>query len=118
LGEEVGRGSDPRETGRTRRMRQRLDELRSPLGRARVDEDRTIALFGATLRANLRLLVGMVHANQPARVTVRLSRALVVSLGTAAFAMTSSDIWNLSHGLAWPRLAALGAASIVTLCVA
>jgi hypothetical protein len=84
LGEEVGRGSDSGETGRTHRMRQRLDELRSPLGRGRADTDRTIAFVGATLRGNLRLLVGMVHANQPARVIARLSRALAVSLGTAA----------------------------------
>ena len=32
LGEEVGRGGDAGETGRAHRMRQRLDELRSPLG--------------------------------------------------------------------------------------
>src|SRR4051812_26987841 len=87
LGEEVGR-SDPGDTSRTPRMRQRLDELRSPLGRRRADEDQTIAFVGATLRGNLRLLVGMVRANQPARVIARLSRALAVSLGTAAYAMT------------------------------
>jgi hypothetical protein len=117
LGEQVRRGSDPGETARTHRMRQRLDELRSPLGRGRANEDRTIAFVGATLRGNLRLLVGMVRANQPARVIARLSRALAVSLGTAAYAMTSSSIWTLSHGMAWPRLALLGAASIITLCV-
>src|SRR3954453_3969051 len=116
LGEEVGRGSDAGETGRAHRMRRRLDELQSPLGRARADEDGTIAFVGATLRGNLRLLVGMVRANQPERVIARLSRALAVSLGTAAYAMTSSGIWMLSHGMGWPRLALLAAASIVTLC--
>ena len=59
----------------------------------------------------------MIRANAPARVIARLSRALAVSLGTAAYAMTSSGIWMLSHGMAWPRLAVLGAASILTLCV-
>src|SRR3954470_6424865 len=43
LGEEVGRGSDAGERGRARRMRQRLDELQSPLGPGRADEDGTIA---------------------------------------------------------------------------
>ena len=117
LGEEVGLRQRRRKTGRAHRMRQRLDELRSPLGRSRADEDGTIAFVGATLRGNLRLLVGMIRANQPARVIARLSRALAVSLGTAAYAMTSSSIWMLSHGMAWPRLALLGAASIITLCV-
>src|SRR2546423_485077 len=59
----------------------------------------------------------MVRANQPARVIARLSSALAVSLGTAAYAMSSASIWMLSHGMAWPRLALLGAASIITLCV-
>jgi hypothetical protein len=116
LGEEVG-GGDAGDAGRAHRMRQRLDELRSPLGRSRADEDGTIAFVGATLRGNLRLLVGMVRANQPARVIARLSSALAVSLGTAAYAMSSSSMWTLSHGMAWPRLALLGAASIITLCV-
>src|SRR3954454_17085068 len=117
LGEDVGRGSDAGEPGRAHRMRERLDELRSPLGRTRADDDGTIAFVGATLRGNLRLLVGMVRANQPARVIARLSIALAVSLGTAAYAMSSSSMWMLSHGMAWPRLALLGAASIITLCV-
>jgi hypothetical protein len=117
LGEEVGQRRRRGETGRAHRLRRRLDELRSPLGRTRAEQDGTIAFVGATLRGNLRLLVGMVRANQPARVIARLSRALAVSLGTAAYAMTSSSIWMLSHGMAWPRLALLGAASVVTLCV-
>src|SRR5438045_294899 len=117
LGEEVGRGSDAGETGRAHRMRQRLDELRSPLGRTSADEDGTIAFAGATLRGNFRLLVGMVRANQPARVISRLSIALALSLGTAAYAMSSSSMWMLSHGMAWPRLTLLAAASIITLCL-
>jgi hypothetical protein len=117
LGEDVGHGSDAGRPGRAHRMRRRLDELQSPLGSRRADEDGTIAFVGATLRGNLRLLVDMVRANQRQRVIARLSRALAVSLGTAAYAMTSSSIWTLSHGMAWPRLALLGAASIITLCV-
>jgi hypothetical protein len=117
LGEEVARGGDAGATGRAQRMRRRLDELRSPLGRRRADEDGTIAFVGATLRGNLRLLVGMVRANRPTRVIVRLSGALAVSLGTAAYAMSSSSIWMLSDGMAWPRLALLGATSLITLCV-
>ena len=57
------------------------------------------------------------RANRPARVIARLSKALAVALGTAAYAMTSSSIWMLADGMAWPRLALLAAASVVTLCV-
>jgi len=76
LGQEVGRGDDAGETGRAHRMRQRLDELQSPLGPSRAGEDGTIAFVGATLRSNLRLLAGMVRPNQPERVVARLPRAL------------------------------------------
>jgi len=117
LGEEVRRGTKAGKTGRAHRIRRRLDELGSPLGRSRADQDGTIAFVGATLRGNARLLVGMVHANRPARLIARLSSALAVALGTAAYAMTSSSIWMLAHGMAWPRLALLTAASIITLCV-
>jgi hypothetical protein len=117
LGEEVGLRQRPGNSRRAHRIRRRLDELGSPLGRRSADEAGMIAFVGATLRGNLRLLVGMVRANQPARVIARLSRALAVSLGTAAYAMTSSSVWMLSHGMEWPRLALLGAASIILLCV-
>lgn len=116
LGEEVGQRQRRGRNQRAHRMRQRLDELRSPLGRSQANEDGTIAFVSATLRGNLRLLVGMIRANQPARVIARLSRAMAVSVGTAAYAMTSSSIWMLSHGMTWPRLVLLGAASIITLC--
>jgi hypothetical protein len=115
LGEEVGRNAGGAQ--RAHRVRRRLDELRSPLDRSRADQEGTIAFVGATLRGNMRLLIGMVRANRPERVVARLSRALAVSLGTAAYAMTSSSIWTLSHGMAWPRLALLAAASIITLCM-
>jgi hypothetical protein len=117
LGEEVGRRGAAGETGRAHRMRQRLNELGSPLGQGRADQEGTIAFVGATLRGNLRLLAGMVRANRPARVIARLSRALAASLGTAAYAMTSSSIWKLADGMTWPRLALLGAAAIIMLCV-
>src|SRR4051812_37072101 len=116
LGGEVGRGGDAGGTGRARRVRPRLDEPRSPPRRRRAAPEGTFAFVGATLRGNVRLLVGMVRANRPARVVAGLSSALAVSLGTAAYAMTSSSIWDLAHGMAWPRLALLGAASIITLC--
>src|SRR3954453_1155622 len=74
LGEGVGRGRHAGETGRAQRMCQRLDELRSPLGRGRADDDGKIAFVGTTLRGNLRLLVGMV-ARTSRRASSRACRA-------------------------------------------
>ena len=107
LGESVDRAENEDDGERRRRMASRARELASPLGRVRVHNDGTVRFVGATLRGNLRLLVGMVRASRPARVIVGLSSALVGALGTGAYAMTSSSVWQLSYGLTWPRLVAI-----------
>jgi hypothetical protein len=115
LGETVGRAQ-----GGTReeRIARRLEELTSPLGRVRSAEDGSVRFVTATLLGNLRLLVGMVRSNQPARVIVRLSRALVASLGTAAFTLASSNVWQLAGAMTFPRLLGLSLVSIVATCLA
>ncbi len=62
---------------------------------------------------NLRLLVGMIRANRPARVMARLSRSATAALGTGAYALSSSSIWSLAHESSWPRLVAVGALSML-----
>jgi hypothetical protein len=96
----------------------RLKELASPLGQARLHEDGSVRFIGAVLRGNLRLLVGMVRANQPYRVILSLSRALVGALGTAAFALASSNVWELADGTSSPRLLALLVFSVLVTIVA
>ena len=53
-------------------------------------------LVDPALRGHLSLLIGMVRASQPTQVVARLSRALVGALGTGAFALTSSNVWQLA----------------------
>jgi hypothetical protein len=111
-------GESGERAGRTGRIAGRLGELASPLGRARVHDDGSIRFVSATLRGNLRLLVGMVRANQPSQLIARLSSALVGALGTAAVSLASSDIWRLSDGMHWRQLAALSVLSVVVTVVA
>jgi hypothetical protein len=94
------------------------DQLASPLGRARVRDDGSIKFVRDTLRGNLGLLVGMVRANQPSRVVVRLSRALLGALGTGAFGLISVNVWTIADGSSVPRLVVAGLLSIVATCVA
>jgi uncharacterized membrane protein len=111
LGESVGPRGEAR--GRDARLAGRLRELGSPLGRAHVQDDGTVGFVGATLRGNLRLLVGMVRANEPSRIIVRLSRALLGSLGTAAVAVVTRDFWALADAMSWPRLAVLAVIAVL-----
>jgi hypothetical protein len=91
----------------------RLAELATPVrASAGSDGDLTVRFVAAVVRGNLRLLVGMVHANRPWRLAARLSRALAAALATVVFALVFSDIWRLADGASWPRLLAISISSI------
>lgn len=85
----------------------RIEDLGSSLGDAEVRGRGTVRFATATVLGNLRLLVGMVRANDPTRVIARLSRALTTALGTAAIALANISVWQLSDGMTWPRLVGL-----------
>jgi hypothetical protein len=56
------------------------------------------------LAGRLRLLTGMVRANRPGRALLGLSKLLVGAFGTAAFALTTSTIWQMGDALGGLRL--------------
>jgi hypothetical protein len=112
------RGDASADEGREARMGRRLEELASPLGHPRVRDAGTVRFATAVVRGNLRLLLGMVRANNPTRVIVRLSRALASALGTVAFSLASASVWQLADGMTWPRLVALTVSSVVADCLA
>jgi uncharacterized membrane protein len=98
-------------------MRRRLRELAFPVGRAYVQDDRTVRFVTAAGRGNLRLLAGMVRANRPWRLVVDLSRTIVAALGTSAFALASPGVWLLAGGMGWARQLVLFLGSVVATCV-
>ncbi|MGR7025599.1 hypothetical protein [Geodermatophilus sp. URMC 62] len=69
------------------------------------------------LSGNLRLLVGMVRANRPWRLTIRLSRALTAAIAAGVFALVTADIWRLADRFGLLRLSAVGLGSVVAICV-
>jgi hypothetical protein len=100
---ESGDGEGP---ARSTRMRRRLVDLADL-----ADEDPTRGPTGLAALARggrLRLLIGMVRANRPWRLAVRLYRALVAALAAVAFALVTPDLWRISASLGPVRLAAIG----------
>ena len=100
----------PADGGRSARLRRRLRGLNrvgdAPGG------------WGTVLTGGyLRLLAGLVWANEPWRFAARLSRALVAALAAVAFALVTTDLWRLAGELSPLRLAALTAASILVSAV-
>ncbi|MGW4466222.1 hypothetical protein [Micromonospora sp. NPDC004704] len=72
-----------------------------------------IGLLTGVFGGNLRLLLGMLRANRPWRLAVRLSRLLVGAFATAVLALVSVDIWQLSAASGNLRLALLTAGSVL-----
>jgi uncharacterized membrane protein len=73
----------------------------------------TLELTGSVLRQHMRLLLGMVRANQPSRAAASMSHAALGALGTAAFSLTSQNVWQLADSMGMPRLLALSFISVV-----
>jgi hypothetical protein len=87
----------------------RLKELG---GRVELDES-GLELIARVITGNLRLLLGMLRANRPWRLAMRLSRALTAAVAAGVFALVTSDIWRLADGLGWVRLTLIAAGSIL-----
>ena len=64
------------------------------------------------LTGNLTLITGMVAANQPWRLSLRLSRALTGAVAAGVFGLVTADIWRLSDAYGWLRLAGTALVSI------
>ncbi|WP_233498668.1 hypothetical protein [Blastococcus sp. TF02A-26] len=69
------------------------------------------------LTGNVRLLVGMVRANQPWRLAIRLSRALTAAVAAGVFALITSDVWRLADSFGWVRLTVVALGSVVAVVV-
>jgi hypothetical protein len=76
------------------------------------DDDIDLRFVAAVVRGNLRLLAGMVRANRPWRLIVRLSRALAAAAAAVVFALVTADLWVLADALNWLRLLVLTVLSV------
>ncbi len=66
--------------------------------------DGAFAFTARVLSGNLTLLGGMVAANQPWQLSLRLSRALTGAVAVGVFGLVYSDVWRLSDAFGWWRL--------------
>ena len=100
--------------GRRVRVGRRLAELAAPVRAVEAPDvdDVDLRFVAAVARGNLRLLTGMIRANRPWRLIVRLSRALAAAAAAVALALVTSDLWKLSDALDWIRLLALMVLSV------
>jgi hypothetical protein len=96
-----------------------LGRRASQLGRSQQpDGDGSVMFTARVLSGNLRLLIGMIRANQPWRLAIGLSRALTAALAAGVFALVTPDIWQLSAALDWIRLLAIAIGSVAGITIA
>lgn len=107
--EEVPSRARTSRTGQLAAMSRRAHELG-----ARVQPDvYGVGLVAGVVSGNLRLLLGMLRANRPWRLAIRLSRALFAALAAGVFALVTSDIWRLADSLGPVRLVLIAVVSVV-----
>jgi hypothetical protein len=111
----AGESLEVGERGPRRRARvsHRIASLAAPVRAVQPPEDDVDLRFvAAVVRGNVRLLAGMVRANRPWRLIVRLSRALASAAAAVVFALVTSDLWVLADALDWLRLLVLTLLSV------
>jgi hypothetical protein len=98
-------GYDPDDDGQEellRRARQRAQDVEDR------PEDNAVQFTARVLGGNVRLLLGMIRANRPWTLVVRLSRLLAVAVATGVLTLVASDLWLLAAEYGPGRLGALG----------
>jgi hypothetical protein len=93
----------------TRRMRE--------LGTRVEHEEHGVAYAARVVTGNIWLLLGMLRANRPWRLALRLMRVLVAAFAAGVFALVTSDIWRLAYYLGSARLAVIAVGSVAAVIV-
>src|SRR6201997_2666356 len=94
----------------TRRMRE--------LGTRIEHGEHGVGFAARVVSGNIWLLLGMLRANRPWRLALRLMRALAAAFAAGVFALVTSDIWRLSHYLGPLRLTVICLGSVAGIAVA
>jgi hypothetical protein len=93
----------------TRRMRQ--------LGARTERGEHGVGFVARVITGNIWLLLGMLRANRPWRLALRLMRVLAVAFAAGVFALVTSDIWRLAHYLGPLRLTVICLGSVAGIAV-
>jgi hypothetical protein len=93
----------------TRRMRE--------LGSRTERGEHGVGFVARVITGNIWLLLGMLRANRPWRLALRLMRVLAVAFAAGVFALVTSDIWRLSHYLGPLRLTVIALGSVAGITV-
>jgi hypothetical protein len=105
----AGRRRRPLADAVTRRM--------AELGRRIEHGEHDVGFAARVFTGNVWLLLGMLRANRPWRLALRLIRALAAAVAAGVFALVTSDIWRLAYYLGPVRLTVITVGLVAATCV-
>jgi hypothetical protein len=76
-----------------------------------------VGFAARVVSGNIWLLLGMLRANRPWRLALRLMRVLVAAFAAGVFALVTSDIWRLAYYLGPARLTVIAVGSVTGVIV-
>jgi hypothetical protein len=79
--------------------------------------DDGLSLTWGSGRGSVRLIVGMLRANRPWRLGLKLYRALITSLAVVAAALVTTDVWRIAGRIGWGRLGAISVFAVLATTV-
>jgi hypothetical protein len=94
----------------TRRMRE--------LGTRIEHGENDVGFASRVVSGNVWLLLGMLRANRPWRLALRLMRVLAAAFAAGVFALVTSDIWRLAYYLGPARLTVIALGSVAGILLA
>lgn len=103
-------GYDAEDLNAQRDLARRAHQLSTDLDER--PDDNVVQFTARVLSGNVRLLLGMIRANQPWAFVARLSRAMVVAAATGMLTLVASDLWVLAMAYGPVRLVLLAVMAI------
>ena len=103
-------GYDAEDPNAQRDLARRAHQLSTDLDER--PDDNVVQFTARVLSGNVRLLLGMIRANQPWAFVARLSRAMVVAAATGMLTLVASDLWVLAMAYGPVRLVLLAVMAI------
>jgi hypothetical protein len=106
------------DTGQRRTLAGTVTRRMLELGTRIEHGEHGVGFAARVVSGNIWLLLGMLRANRPWRLVLRLMRVLVTAFAAGVFALVMSDIWRLSEYLGPVRLTVIAFGSVAAIIVA
>jgi hypothetical protein len=117
IGHMLGDITRPADAGPRRPVAETVTRRMRELGTRMERGEHGVGFAARVVSGNIWLLLGMLRANRPWRLALRLMRVLAAAFAAGVFALVMSDIWRLAEYLGPARLIVIAAGSVAGIIV-